>query len=470
MEADWSPMFKRRKSNEKTKTTSEENVSDFQNVTDFQNKAWCGMNLLSANSCDTLSSNCPSPVFHLKSNLLTNSTRSSTGTVNIYNKTVSHASSMSTLSHSAASLILESREREKREMQKLNDQLAKYVEKVRFLEAQNRKLANDVEVFRRFHDQGASFVRSIYETELKEGRKLINESSTVKNELEKEFARLQYDLAEYRKKFEETRSKREIDKECIDNLLLKLCECESLANFLRRRIEIFEKEVNRIKKENFQLQNDLQNVRNATNHETLASIENQNQAQVLQEEIDFIKSVHEQEEKELESMVVLDTTEENREYFKHELTMAIRDIRSEHEAVYAQTKTDIDTRYQLKVKEIQVASARRTFESGYKKNESKRLRIQLAEFRGKLVDLETRNSLLEKHVQDLIYQLEDDQKQNEMTLNDRDEEIHKMRNEQKFLMEELQMLLDKKQTLDAEIAVYRKMLDGEVNRQVFLNC
>lgn len=84
--------------------------------------------------------------------------------------------------------------------------------------------------------------------------------------------------------------------------------------------------------------------------------------------------------------------------------------------------------------------------------------------------MEARNSLLEKHVQDLIYQLEDDQKQNEMTLNDRDEEIHKMRNEQKFLMEELQMLLDKKQTLDAEIAVYRKMLDGEVNRQVFLNC
>lgn len=33
-----------------------------------------------------------------------------------------------------------------------------------------------------------------------------------------------------------------------------------------------------------------------------------------------------------------------------------------------------------------------------------------------------------------------------------------------MLMVELQMLLDTKQTLDAEIAIYRKMLEGEEDR------
>ena len=72
--------------------------------------------------------------------------------------------------------------------------------------------------------------------------------------------------------------------------------------------------------------------------------------------------------------------------------------------------------------------------------------------------------LLEKQVQELNYQLEDDQRQYEAALNDRDAQIRKMREECQALMVELQMLLDTKQTLDAEIAIYRKMLEGEENR------
>jgi len=72
--------------------------------------------------------------------------------------------------------------------------------------------------------------------------------------------------------------------------------------------------------------------------------------------------------------------------------------------------------------------------------------------------------MLEKQVQELTYQLEDDQRQYEADLNDRDAQIRKMREECQALMVELQMLLDTKQTLDAEIAIYRKMLEGEENR------
>ena len=74
------------------------------------------------------------------------------------------------------------------------------------------------------------------------------------------------------------------------------------------------------------------------------------------------------------------------------------------------------------------------------------------------------NALLEKQIQELNYQLEDDQRSYEAALNDRDAAIRKMREECQALMVELQMLLDTKQTLDAEIAIYRKMLEGEENR------
>ena len=69
--------------------------------------------------------------------------------------------------------------------------------------------------------------------------------------------------------------------------------------------------------------------------------------------------------------------------------------------------------------------------------------------------------MLEKQAEELAYQLDDDQRSNEAALNDRDGQIRKMRDECQALMVELQMLLDTKQTLDAEIAIYRRMLEGE---------
>ncbi|VDN39150.1 unnamed protein product [Gongylonema pulchrum] len=176
--------------------------------------------------------------------------------------------------------------------------------------------------------------------------------------------------------------------------------------------------------------------------ETLNRIDFQNQVQTLLEEIDFMRRVHDQEISELQALASRDTTPENREYFKNELSSAIRDI----------------------LQEIQTQSTRQNLEQGYAKEEVKRLRVQLSELRGKLADLEGRNSLLEKQTQELNYQLEDDQRSYEAALNDRDAQIRKMREECQALMLELQMLLDTKQTLDAEIAIYRKMLEGEENR------
>jgi len=186
--------------------------------------------------------------------------------------------------------------------------------------------------------------------------------------------------------------------------------------------------------------------------------------QTLLEEIDFIRRVHDQEIKELQNLAARDTTAENREFFKNELAGAIRDIRSEYDNQAAVNKNDMESWYKLKVQEIQTQSARQNMEQGYQKEETKRLRTQLTDLRGKLGDLESRNSLLEKQVQELSYQLEDEQRSYEAALNDRDAQIRKMREECQALMVELQMLLDTKQTLDAEIALYRKMLEGEENR------
>jgi intermediate filament protein if len=66
----------------------------------------------------------------------------------------------------AASAIRDNREREKKEMSELNDRLASYIEKVRFLEAQNRKLAADLEMLRGRWGKDATTIKTMYESEL----------------------------------------------------------------------------------------------------------------------------------------------------------------------------------------------------------------------------------------------------------------------------------------------------------------
>ncbi|CAG9532921.1 unnamed protein product [Cercopithifilaria johnstoni] len=372
--------------------------------------------------------------------------------------------SVSPFGQNAASTIRDSREREKKEMSDLNDRLATYIEKVRFLEAQNRKLAADLDLLRGKWGKDTFNIKQMYEGEISDARKLINETVKQRDELEKQIHKMQDELTDHRKKYEEALRSYDTDHKKIDDMFLLLSQIESEINALRRRITELEEEVMRIKKENQQSLGELQRTRTDVDQETLNRIDHQNQVQTLLEEVDFIRRVHEQEIRELQCLAARDTTPENREFFKNELASAIRDIRAEYDQITNVNRTDMESWYRLKVQEIQTQSARQNIEHGYAKEELKRLRTQLADLRGKLTDLEGRNSLLEKQIQELNYQLEDDQRSYEAALNDRDAQIRKMREECQALMVELQMLLDTKQTLDAEIAIYRKMLEGEENR------
>ncbi|VIO90172.1 Uncharacterized protein BM_BM12386 [Brugia malayi] len=375
-----------------------------------------------------------------------------------------HSSGMSPFGQNAASAIRDTREREKKEMSDLNDRLASYIEKVRFLEAQNRKLAADLNLLRGRWGKDSVSVRAMYEGELQEARKIINDTNSEREDLEKRIRKLMDDLTECKKRYDDALRAHQADRKCIDELLVKLSGLEAEINLLRRRVSSLEEEVSRIKRDNLHFVNELNKARADLDQETLNRIDFQNQVQTLLEEIDFMRRVHDQEINELQAMAARDTTPENREYFKNELSSAIRDIRAEYDQICNMNRTDMESWYKLKVQEIQTQSTRQNLEQGYAKEEVKRLRVQLSELRGKLADLEGRNSLLEKQMQELNYQLEDDQRSYEAALNDRDAQIRKMREECQALMMELQMLLDTKQTLDAEIAIYRKMLEGEENR------
>uniref|UniRef100_A0A914HWT3 Intermediate filament protein n=1 Tax=Globodera rostochiensis TaxID=31243 RepID=A0A914HWT3_GLORO len=364
----------------------------------------------------------------------------------------------------AASAIRDAREREKKEMSELNDRLANYIEKVRFLEAQNRKLATDLDFLHKRWGKDASNVREMYETDLRQAKKLLEEAQRQKNELEKKAKAMGDEMETLMKKHADALSAHDEDKKLMEELLLNLSSLEAELGTLKRRLGILEDDLKALRRENQHLSGETHKARTDLDQETLNRIDYQNQVQTLLEEIDFLRRAHEAEIQDLQAMASRDTTGENREFFRNELASAIREIRSNYDALDTRNRSDIESWYKMKVQEIQTMSARQNLEQNYAKEEVKRLRTQLGDLRGKLADLEGRNSLLERQVEELAYQLEDDQRAYESALNDKDSQIRKLRDEAQALMLELQMLLDTKQTLDAEIAIYRKMLEGEEDR------
>ncbi|PIO66975.1 intermediate filament protein, partial [Teladorsagia circumcincta] len=266
-------------------------------------------------------------------------------------------------------------------------------------------------------------------------------------------------------RYEDIQHRREADREKIAQWTNAIADAENELEMLRARWKQLTDEEKRLNNDNARIWEDLQKARNDLDEETIGRIDFQNQVQTLMEELEFLRRVHEQEVKELQALLA-QAPADTREFFKNELALAIRDIKDEYDYIAKQGKQDMESWYKLKVSEVQGSANRAAMESTYQREEVKRMRDNIGDLRGKLGDLENKNALLEKEVQNLNYQLSDDQRQYEMALNDRDATLRRMREECQTLVAELQALLDTKQMLDAEIAIYRKMLEGEESREM----
>jgi lamin B len=83
-----------------------------------------------------------------------------------------------------------SRLQEKADLQNLNDRLASYMDKVSYLEAENSRLTREVQRAQETVTRDVTNIKSMYEHELTDARKLLDETAREKAKLEIDARRL----------------------------------------------------------------------------------------------------------------------------------------------------------------------------------------------------------------------------------------------------------------------------------------
>jgi intermediate filament protein if len=381
-----------------------------------------------------------------------------------YSTAMVPASGYANLSNKGVTEMTVSRQKEKKDMQDLNERLANYIEKVRFFEAQNRRMADDLLKLKERWGKETEMIKAMYEAELAEARRLLDDAVKEKSRLEIRLTSNEEYMDELKQRLDAALKDAADSRDRADRNIQQLSDYEGEIALLRRRLESLEGDRDKEKAQIKRLQDALTAARSDLDNETLLHIDAENRRQTLEEELQFLKAVHEQELKELQAMAYRDTTSENREYWKNEMGQALREIQQAYDDKLDGMRGELEGYYKLKVQELNTGALRQNLDNTHTKEETKRLKSQLGMHRDKMADLESRCAQLQRELDALRREKEDRERDLEGENLELKGDVAKLRAEMEAMLKELEHIVDTKLGLELEIAAYRKLLEGEESR------